>query len=155
MSASGLSKARFERMHDVMAGYVDRGQVPGLVALVSRGGELRVEALGSLAAGGQSPVQHDTIFRIASMVKLLTSVAAMQLVEQGKLDLDAPAETIDPTLSAALVLTGFDAKGAPELRKPKKPSITFSTATNQQNGPRRLRRRGPTQPILWGNRPCN
>src|SRR6516164_3286845 len=72
MRTSGLSKTRLERMHDVMAGYIDRGQVPGLVALVSRAGELHFDALGSLAVGGQSRVQRDTIFRIASMTKPVT-----------------------------------------------------------------------------------
>ena len=52
MSTGGLSKARLGRMHDVMAGHVERGAVPGLVTLVSRRGEVHVEAIGMKAVGG-------------------------------------------------------------------------------------------------------
>ena len=65
MSTGGLSRARLGRMHDVMAGYIERREVPGLVALVSRRGETHVEALGMKMLGGSDPVQRDTIFRIA------------------------------------------------------------------------------------------
>jgi CubicO group peptidase (beta-lactamase class C family) len=63
----------------------------------------------------------DTVFRIASMTKAVTSVAAMQLVEQGRLKLDDPVPDIDPALSAPQVLEGFDASGAPRLRPAKRP----------------------------------
>jgi CubicO group peptidase (beta-lactamase class C family) len=69
MSGSGLSKARLDRMHDVMAGHVERGGVPGLVTLVSRRGEVRVDAIGTKAVGGRDPMRRDTIFRIASLTK--------------------------------------------------------------------------------------
>jgi methyl acetate hydrolase len=58
-------------------------------------------------------MSHDTVFRIASMIKVVTSVAAMQLVEQGKISLDAPAPAIDPTLASPQVLAGFDAANVP------------------------------------------
>ena len=64
---------------------------------------------------------RDTVFRIASMIKLITSVAALQLVEQGKLSLDAPVPDIDPALGSPQVLDGFDAKGIPQLRPAKRP----------------------------------
>jgi methyl acetate hydrolase len=63
----------------------------------------------------------DTIFRIASMTKAVTSVAAMQLVEQGKLQLDQPIGNVLPELSAPQVLEGFDDAGAPHLRPAKRP----------------------------------
>ena len=122
MGASGLSKARLERMHEVMAGYVDRGQVPGLVALVSRAGELRVDALGSLAVGGQSPVQRDTIFRIASMTKPVTAAAAMILVEECRLRLDEPVDRLLPELADRKVIKRFE--GALDDTVPAKRSIT-------------------------------
>ena len=122
MGVSGLSKARLERMHDVMAGYVDRGQVPGLVALVSRAGELRVDALGSLAVGGQSPVQRDTIFRIASMTKPVTAAAAMILVEECQLRLDEPVDRLLPELADRKVIKRFE--GALDDTVPAKRSIT-------------------------------
>ena len=58
MSSAGLSKARLARLHDVMAGYVERGEVPGLVALVSRRGETHVEALCMKTLGGSDPVEE-------------------------------------------------------------------------------------------------
>jgi len=122
MGASELSKARLERMHDVMAGYVDRGQVPGLVALVSRAGELRVDALGSLAVGGQSRVQRDTIFRIASMTKPVTAAAAMILVEECRLRLDEPVDRLLPELADRKVIKRFE--GALDDTVPAKRSIT-------------------------------
>ena len=64
-----------------MAGFVERGEVPGLVALVTRRDETHVEALGMKALGGSGRVQRDTIFRIASMTKPITAAAAMILVE--------------------------------------------------------------------------
>lgn len=122
MGASALSKARLERMHDVMTGYVDRGQVPGLVALVSRAGELRVDALGSLAVGGQFPVQRDTIFRIASMTKPVTAAAAMILVEECQLRLDEPVDRLLPELANRKVIKRFE--GALDDTVSAKRSIT-------------------------------
>jgi hypothetical protein len=63
MSSGGLSKVRLRRMHDVMAGYVERGEVPGIVTLVSRRGEVHVDAIGIKAVGGSDPIRRDTIFR--------------------------------------------------------------------------------------------
>ena len=87
MSAAGLSKSRLGCLRDVMAGYVERGDVPGLVTLVSRRGETHVDALGMMAVGGREPMRRDTIFRIASMTKPITAAAAMILVEECKLRL--------------------------------------------------------------------
>ena len=64
---------------------------------------------------------RDTVFRIASMVKLITSVAALQLVEQSKLSLDAPVPDIEPAIGSPQVLNGFDAKGLPQLRPAQRP----------------------------------
>jgi methyl acetate hydrolase len=78
-------------------------------------------AFGLRNMAATTPMSSDTIFRVASMVKLLTSVAALQLVERGKLKLDEPAGSIDPTLASPQILTGFDAKGAPQLRLADRP----------------------------------
>jgi CubicO group peptidase (beta-lactamase class C family) len=83
MSNGALSAARLRRMHDAMAGYVARGQLPGLVTLVSRRGDTHVDAIGAMALGGGAPMRRDTIFRIASVTKPVTAVAAMILVEEG------------------------------------------------------------------------
>ena len=76
MSASGLSAARLARMHHVMAGYVERGEVPGLMTLVSRRGEVHVDVIGTMAYGGSDPIRRDTIFRISSMTKPITAAAS-------------------------------------------------------------------------------
>jgi CubicO group peptidase (beta-lactamase class C family) len=73
MSTGGLSKARLGRMHNVMAGYVARGDVPGIVTLVSRRGEVHVDAIGMRAVDGSDPMRRDTIFRIASLTKCAVS----------------------------------------------------------------------------------
>jgi hypothetical protein len=59
MATDGLSMPRLARMRAVMAGYVERGELPGLVTLVSRRGEAHAEAIGSKTAGGDDPVQRD------------------------------------------------------------------------------------------------
>jgi CubicO group peptidase (beta-lactamase class C family) len=104
MTSAGFSKVRLSRLRNVMAGYVERGEVPGLVALVSRRGEAYVEALGVKALGGSDPVQRDTIFRIASMTKPITAAAAMILVEECKLRLDDPVDRLLPELADRRVL---------------------------------------------------
>src|ERR671937_1239621 len=96
-------------MHDVMAGYIERGEVPGLVTLVSRRGETHVDALGTMAVGGRDPMRRDTIFRIASMTKPITAVAAMILVEECKLRLDEPVDPWLPELADRKVLRAIDA----------------------------------------------
>ena len=108
MSAGALSKARLVRMHEVMAGYVDRGDLPGLVTLVSRRGVAHVDAIGTLAAGTSAPMRHDTIFRISSMTKPVTAVATMILVEECRLRLDEPVDRLLPELSERKVLRRLD-----------------------------------------------
>ena len=98
-----LSKSRLARVRDVMAEHVARGRVPGVVALVSRRGETHVEAVGALALGG-SPMQRDTVFRIASMTKPVVAVAALILVEECRLRLDEPVDRWLPELADRRVL---------------------------------------------------
>ena len=106
--AQRLSRFRLERMHTVLGGYIDRGEVPGLVALVSCGEEVHVEALGALSFGG-APMTRDTIFRIASMTKPITAAAAMILVEECRLRLDDPVDELLPELANRQVLRRLDA----------------------------------------------
>ncbi len=108
MNNAGLSRARLARMHDVMAGYVERGEVPGLVMLVSRHGEVHVDALGTQAIGDSTPMRRDTIFRISSMTKPITAVATMMLVEECKLRLDDPVDHWLPELAGRKVLRRLD-----------------------------------------------
>ena len=110
MSTAGFSKARLDRMHDALAGYVDRGQVPGIVTMVSRHGEAHIDMIGMQALGGTSPVRRDTIFRISSMTKPIAAVAAMILVEECKLRLDEPVDRLLPELADRKVLKKLDGR---------------------------------------------
>ena len=97
-------------------------EVSGVVAMAATESGLLYEgAFGKRRLGEATAMTRDTVFRVASMVKLITSVAALQLVEQGKLALAAPVPDIDPAVGAPRVLDGFDDKGAPQLRPPKRP----------------------------------
>jgi CubicO group peptidase (beta-lactamase class C family) len=105
----GLSTTRLKRMHDVMADHVARRGVPGMVTLVSRHGEVHVEAIGNMAVGG-APMQRDTIFRIASMTKPVAAVAAMILVEECRLRLDDPVEALLPEFANRRVLRTIESE---------------------------------------------
>jgi CubicO group peptidase (beta-lactamase class C family) len=108
IGAGVLSAERLRRMHDTLARHVESGGVPGLVALVSRHGEIHVDSIGSLAIGG-APIRRDAIFRIASMTKPVGAVAAMILVEECKLRLDDPVDAFLPELANRRVLRSIEA----------------------------------------------
>ena len=110
MSAGGLSKSRLERMHQVLSGYVERQEIPGLVALVSRHDDVHVEALGTMTIGGAAPMKRDTIFRLASITKPITAAAAMILVEECKLRLDESIEPWLPELANRRVLKSISSQ---------------------------------------------
>ncbi|WP_344853727.1 serine hydrolase domain-containing protein, partial [Aminobacter aminovorans] len=110
MSVRNFVPERLDRMRKVMAGHVERGDVPGLVWAVSRGGEIHVEAAGTLALNGSAPMRSDSIFRIASLTKPVTATAAMILVEESRLRLDDPVDTWLPELADRKVLKSLDAK---------------------------------------------
>src|SRR5579883_782930 len=115
-------------------GKVEAREIPGVVAMAANGQSVLYEgAFGFRHMTDGARMSRDTVFRIASMVKLLTSVAALQLVEQGKLQLDDPAANIDPSLASVEVLTGFDAKGAPQLRGPHRP-VTLRQLLSHSSG---------------------
>jgi CubicO group peptidase (beta-lactamase class C family) len=82
-------------------------QPPGLVALVSRGSETNAFSVGTMAIDGP-PIQRYTLFRIASMTKPITAVAAMMLVEEGRLRLDEPIDRLAPELTGRHVLRSLD-----------------------------------------------
>src|SRR6201985_783427 len=104
MSHAGLSKSRLDRMHRVLSGFVERKDMPGLVALVSHNDDVHIETLGTLSFANPAPMKRDTIFRIASITKLVTAVAAMILVEECKLRLDDSIEPWLPELANRQVL---------------------------------------------------
>lgn len=104
MSTAGLSKSRLERMHRALSGHVERKDMPGLVALVSHHDDVHVEEIGTLAFDSPAPMRRDTIFRVASLVKPITAVAAMILAEDCKVRLDDSIEAWLPELANRRVL---------------------------------------------------
>src|SRR5262245_47198070 len=108
MNGGGFSAVRLARLREVLAGHVERGEVPGLVALVHRRGETHVEALGVKALGSPEPMTRDTIFRMASMTKPIAAAAALILVEECRLRLDDPVDEFLPELANRRVLAKLD-----------------------------------------------
>lgn len=101
---------------------VANGDVPGVVALATDGDETVYEGgFGERVLGGGAAMSPDTVVWIASMTKAITAAAAMQLVEQGRLDLDRPARDVVPALAEVEVLEGFDDAGQPITRAPARP----------------------------------
>src|SRR4030095_12196818 len=109
-------------------------EIPGIVAMAANETSVVYErAFGLRNMATTTSMSPDTIFRIASMVKLLTSVAAMQLVERGRLKLDEPAGNVDPMLPAPRTLTGCENRGAPQLREARE-SLTLRNLLTHTSG---------------------
>jgi methyl acetate hydrolase len=116
------AEARNARIDAALKRAADAGDVPGVVAVATdRSSVIYQGAYGKRVQGQPQAMTPDTVVWIASMTKALTAAGAMQLVEQGKLDLDAPAAKIVPALASAQVLEGFDASGQPRTRAPRRP----------------------------------
>jgi CubicO group peptidase (beta-lactamase class C family) len=106
----GFSKERLTRLTAAMQRYVDDGAVAGVVTLVHRHGEtVHADALGWQDKEADIPMRRDTLFRIASMTKPVVSVAAMMLVEEGRLRLGEPVDRLLPELANRKVLRRPDA----------------------------------------------
>ena len=103
----GLSAQRLDRVRKWMNGWVDSGKLAGMVACVMRRGELAfAEVVGKSDLARNKPMRADTIFRIYSMTKPLTSVAIMMLYEEGRFQLDDPISKFIPAFANPRVMTG-------------------------------------------------
>src|SRR4051812_21546589 len=101
----GVSSERLARLHKGMQAYVDRHEVGGIVTLIARDGKVvDVHASGFQDVENRKPMQADTIFRIASMTKPITSVAVMMLEEEGKLFLSDPVSKFIPAFKGQKVV---------------------------------------------------
>lgn len=100
----GLDETGMAKLEADLKGHVAKGQPPGLVAYVARGEQVRIIPAGTMTLGEAAPVRADAIFRLASMTKPITAVAAMMLVEAGKLRLDEPIDRLAPELANRQVL---------------------------------------------------
>ena len=113
---------------------VSDGAVPGVVAGVTNAdAELYLGGFGERVLGAGEEMTPDTVGWIASMTKAITGAAAMQLVEQGRLDLDAPASEVVPQLADAAVLEGFGDDGKPRTRPPRR-AITLRHLLTHTSG---------------------
>src|SRR3984893_14115422 len=102
-----------------------KDRVPGVVAMVTdRSANIYEGAAGERILGASQAMTTDTVFAIFSTTKAITGTAVLQCVEDGKLDLDAPAKTYVPDIGKLEVLEGFNAAGKPKLRAPKRDITT-------------------------------
>lgn len=110
----GISSERLTRLHDAMQGFIDRHEAAGIVTLVARDGKTAdLHAVGFQDIDKKTMMKTDSIFRIASMTKPITSVAVMMLYEEGKLLLTDPVSKFIPAFKSMQVLEGTDATAKP------------------------------------------
>ena len=116
--AGGATRDSASSLDEALSAAVARGDVPGLVVMAATRDRILYQgAFGKAEVGRERPMTADAIFRIASMTKPVTSVAAMQLYEQGRFALDDPAEKYLPELANLMVFESFDhATGAYKVR---------------------------------------
>ncbi len=114
---------------------VESGAVAGVTGMViGRDGPLHVGSAGERSLGGGEPMRPDTVMLIASMTKLLTTIAAMRLLEAGRIDMDAPAASYVPAIGDLRVLAGWRDE-APVLRPPDRPVTIRHLATHTAGMP--------------------
>ena len=117
-SAIGVSAHRLQRLHEGMKGFVDRNEAAGIVTLILREGKLAdIHATGFQDKESKTPMRTNTLFRIASMTKPITSVAIMMLYEEGKLFLTDPVSKFIPAFKGQQVLEQGADKPVPARRQ--------------------------------------
>ena len=93
----GMSGERLARVSEMASRHVEKGHYPGVVTMVARRGKVvHLDAVGNMGLVDQRPIQTDTLFRIYSMTKPITAIAAMMLYEEGKFGLDDPVHEYLP-----------------------------------------------------------
>ena len=131
----GAAAAEFPDIDALLRTAVQRGDAPGVVAMATdRRGVLYKGAFGVAESAAGRPMTTDAIFRIASMTKPITSVAAMQLVEKGRVSLDDPAAKYLPELAHLSVLTAFDEKTGDYTVKPASTRVTVRHLMTHTSG---------------------
>ncbi len=133
----GLSSAKLALIHDAVKMQIDAGQIPGAIVLVARDGKVvHFEAQGVTDAVSKEPLQTDQILGAGSLTKAVVSVAAMMLVEEGKLNLDDPVSKYIPE---------FGGSRQVRVLKPGSPPAPFTAVP----GPALLRRSGANPSMRW------
>ena len=122
----GMSTERLGRLSATMKRAVEEGRAPGIVTLVARSGKVvHHESFGHLDRERSVPMPRDAIFRIASMTKAITTVAAMMLMEEGRLLLDDPVSKFIPAFEKTTVLVPATAAGGEPTSAPARRPITI------------------------------
>src|SRR6476660_1431327 len=132
----GLSSQRLRRLNDAIQSDVDKGIVPGAVVLVARHGKIAcLDALGLRDREAGAPMALNTIFRIASMTKPFTSVAAMMLAEEGKLLIADPVARYIPEFTDLKVAIDSDDASAKTLKtEPMRRGMTVQDLLRHTSG---------------------
>lgn len=131
--AHGFDPAKLAMLRPALQAFVDSGELAGIVTLTSRRGEIvQAEAIGWCDIETRTPMRSDTLFRIASMTKPITSVAALMLVEKGKIRLDEPIARWIPELAELRVLE--DPRGPLDRTVPLRRPITLEDLLTHRAG---------------------
>ncbi|ASM73307.1 MULTISPECIES: serine hydrolase domain-containing protein [Roseobacteraceae] len=130
----GFDPARLARLDATFGALIDKGMTPGAVLMLIRDGQIaHLSTLGKRTPDG-APMSEDAIFRIYSMTKPITTVAAMMLVEEGRLLLEAPVATYLPAFKDMTVVTGeTDAEGK-AVTRPAKSAMTVRDLMRHTSG---------------------
>jgi methyl acetate hydrolase len=134
LAAASLGHAA-DAIDNVLRNAVEQRKVPGVVAMATRGGAVVYQgAFGNRREHPPTQMTVDTIFRIASMTKPVTSVAVMQLVEAGKVKLDGPAGQYLPEIAKAQVIDRIDPKTGEAVMRPPKTPVTVRELLSHTSG---------------------
>jgi CubicO group peptidase (beta-lactamase class C family) len=149
--ARALTAGGVEALDKALARHVEHGDLPGLVALVARGDDVHVTAIGHKAFGDAEPIGRDAIFRIASVSKPISGAAAMLLIEDGAMALDDPVRRWLPELAEPRVLrrleSGLDDTVPAERPITVEDVLSFHLGFGQRR--RRTRRGRVARPSGW------
>lgn len=131
----GMSDKKLALIDQFIQDYVNKGYIPGGVFLIARDNQIvYYKNFGFRTTDKKAAYQKDDIFRIASMTKAVTSVAIMQLYEQGKLGLDDPVQNYIPAFKDSKVLDQFNEKDSSYTAVPAKSPITIRQLLTHSSG---------------------
>lgn len=123
---AGFNSTRLQRVDDFLNGFIRDGKAPNAVTFVAQNGKIvHHKAYGYSNLEQKTPLRTDAIFRIASQSKLVTSIAILMLLEEGKLLLDDPVSQYLPEFANPVVLTNIDATTGKYETRPAKGRITL------------------------------
>ncbi|KAJ7696044.1 beta-lactamase/transpeptidase-like protein [Mycena rosella] len=132
-----LSEQKQDVIRGIMSRAVESKTLPALFCgITDRNGEIFMHQAGRKIVDDPTsePLDEDAVFWLCSQTKLITSIAALQLIEQGKIQLSTPVSEILPELANPIIVTARDANGKPSATAPAKNPITFGQLLNHTSG---------------------